>query len=266
MDMKPTTTILLPLSAALFAVAVTSAHGSAPGEATHTPVLEMPARVPADPAAEAETLIETFGFIVGIQSNVSSFQFDQKEMRFFLKGFQRANDGEAIPSDLQTLLPRLETFLNQRQQDLAGIQARENQAKADAYFASLDQREEIAKTESGLRYQITREGRGDQPEPTDTVQIHYEGKLIDGTVFDSSRTAGEPVEFSLAGVIPGISEGVGKIREGGTIVLHIPPELAYGNERQPGIPPGSALVFDVELIRVTEGDPQIPPVQMLPQP
>ena len=80
--------------------------------------------------------------------------------------------------------------------------------------------------------------------------MHYTGKLIDGTVFDSSVQRGEPAEFPLDQVIPGWTEGIQKVNKGGKITLYVPPQLAYGDEGRPSIPPGSTLVFDVELLDI----------------
>ncbi len=258
---------LITLSAAVFAAGAVSAQTPAGGPPAGPPGMEMPPAQQAVPQVSPEVLIETFGYIVGVQSNVSSYGLNEEEMELFLKGFHRANKGEAVPPNIQQMIPQLEAFLGSRQQSVAEGQAQENRLRADAYFANLDEREGVEQTESGLRYEVTREGRGDAPELSDTVRIHYEGKLMDGTVFDSSRANGEAVEFPLAGVIPGMSEGLTKVREGGSITLHIPPELGYGNERQPGIPPGSVLVFDVELVEVSETPPpqqQQPQIQMPP--
>ena len=89
-----------------------------------------------------------------------------------------------------------------------------------------------------------------RPKPTETVKVHYTGKLIDGTVFDSSVQRGEPAEFPLDQVIPGWTEGIQKMNKGGKIKLYVPPQLAYGDDGRPGIPPSSTLIFDVELLDI----------------
>ncbi len=82
------------------------------------------------------------------------------------------------------------------------------------------------------------------------MKVNYTGTLVDGTVFDSSAQRGQPAEFPLDGVIPGWTEGIQKIGKGGKIKLYVPPELGYGDEGRPGIPPGSTLIFDVELLDI----------------
>ena len=104
---------------------------------------------------------------------------------------------------------------------------------------------------SGLQYMVIKEGTGRSPKATDNVKCHYEGTLIDGTLFDSSKKRGEPATFPLNGVIKGWTEGVQLMKEGAKYRFFIPYQLAYG-ERGAGaaIPPFAALVFDVELIKV----------------
>ena len=102
-----------------------------------------------------------------------------------------------------------------------------------------------------MQYEILQEGTGKNPKATDTVRCHYEGRLLDGTVFDSSYKRGEPADFGLNQVIPGWTEGVQLMKEGAKYRFTIPYLLAYGEQGAgASIPPFSTLVFDVELIKV----------------
>lgn len=114
-----------------------------------------------------------------------------------------------------------------------------------------DAPQEFTETESGLKYRILRKSDGKKPTASDTVTVHYKGTFEDGSVFDSSYERGEPAQFPLNGVIPGWTEGLQLIGEGGMIELEIPPELGYGPNGMPGaIPPNATLHFVVELIKV----------------
>lgn len=111
-----------------------------------------------------------------------------------------------------------------------------------------------ATTASGLKYIVLKEGTGKSPKATDVVQVHYEGKLPDGMVFDSSYQRGEPASFPLDRVIAGWTEGLQLMKEGGKTVFYIPGNLAYGETGTPGGPigPNQDLIFTVELIKVGE--------------
>lgn len=128
---------------------------------------------------------------------------------------------------------------------------KENKDKGEAWLADKALEEGVVSLPSGLMYQVLKEGNGKKPTAEDTVECHYEGRLIDGTVFDSSYKRGESATFPLNGVIAGWTEGVQLMSEGAKYRFFIPYQLAYG-ERGAGaaIPPFAALVFDVELIKV----------------
>lgn len=102
---------------------------------------------------------------------------------------------------------------------------------------------------SGLQYKIIKEGAGESPSDSDVVTVHYTGKLIDGTVFDSSRERGEPIEFPVNGVISGWTEALKLMKPGAQYMLYIPAKLAYGDKKTGPIPEGSTLIFDVELLK-----------------
>jgi len=121
-----------------------------------------------------------------------------------------------------------------------------------AFLAEYAQGEGTVVTNSGLMYRVEREGEGASPDANDVVEVHYEGQLIDGTVFDSSYARGETIEFPLNRVIPGWTEGLQLMQEGAKYQFAIPAELAYGSRRMgDDIPANSTLVFDVELFNVT---------------
>jgi FKBP-type peptidyl-prolyl cis-trans isomerase len=140
--------------------------------------------------------------------------------------------------------------MQKKQQAYLGKLKEKNASVNTDFFAKLKDNKAIVELPSGLRYETVQEGTGAAPKATETVKVHYTGKLIDGTVFDSSVQRGEAAEFPLDQVIPGWTEGIQKMKKGGKIKLYVPPQLAYGDDGRPGIPPGSTLIFDVELLDI----------------
>ena len=138
-----------------------------------------------------------------------------------------------------------------KQRAAAAEKYKDNKEKGEAWLANKAMEEGVVALPSGLLYQVLNAGSGKKPTASDTVECHYEGRLIDGTVFDSSYKRGESATFPLNGVIAGWTEGVQLMSEGAKYRFFIPYQLAYG-ERGAGqaIPPFAALVFDVELIKV----------------
>lgn len=129
--------------------------------------------------------------------------------------------------------------------------SKEARAAGDNFLAENKEKDGVQVTESGLQYIVLEKGEGDSPKATDTVTVHYEGTLIDGSVFDSSIQRGQPTQFGVSQVIPGWVEGLQLMKPGSKFKFFIPQELAYGPQGSGGtIPPYSALVFDVELISI----------------
>jgi len=140
-----------------------------------------------------------------------------------------------------------------KQQEMANMEAQKSKEAGKKFLEDNKKQEGVKITESGLQYKIIKEGSGKRPGPTSNVTVHYEGKLIDGTIFDSSYQRGESISFPLSGVIPGWTEGLQLMKEGGKAELYIPYELAYGERGAGNIIPGySTLIFTVELIRIEE--------------
>lgn len=128
--------------------------------------------------------------------------------------------------------------------------AKTNQAEAEEFLTENKDAEGVQVTESGLQYRVLEEGEGPRPSAEDTVTVHYTGKLLDGTVFDSSYKRDQPQVFTVNGVITGWSEALQMMKEGAKWELFIPPNLAYGPSGNGPIPPSSALIFEVELLEV----------------
>ncbi len=132
-----------------------------------------------------------------------------------------------------------------------GQQIKDNKTLGREFLEQNAKNDSVVVTKSGLQYMVLKEGTGAKPGPTDKVTVHYTGKLLDGTVFDSSVERGEPATFGLNQVIPGWTEGLQLMSEGSKYRLFIPSELAYGSKGAgEQILPNSTLIFDVELIKV----------------
>lgn len=138
----------------------------------------------------------------------------------------------------------------QKQQAKYQAQLDENNAKGVAYLASNAKKKRVKTTDSGLQYEVLRAGKGKKPATTDSIKVHYLGKLIDGTTFDSSYDRGTPATFGVSGVIPGFSEGLQLMQEGAKYRLTIPADIAYGEQGPASIGPNQVLIFEVELIEV----------------
>ena len=154
-------------------------------------------------------------------------------------------------SEVNEVLEHYFTELEERQQAEAAERGKAAKGEGEAFLKENAKRAGITVTPSGLQYEVVKEGSGRQPKASDTVRCHYEGTLIDGTVFDSSYRRNQPAEFGLRQVIAGWTEGVQLMKEGSIFKFYIPYNLAYG-ERGAGadIPPYAALIFTVELIKV----------------
>ena len=128
----------------------------------------------------------------------------------------------------------------------------ETKAQGEEFLAANKLREGVITTESGLQYEVIKQGKGPKPTADSKVKVHYHGTLIDGTVFDSSVDRGEPIEFSLNQVIKGWTEGVQLMPVGSKYKFYIPQDLGYGSRAAGQIPPYSTLIFEVELLGIVK--------------
>ena len=210
---------------------------------------------PVKVETEEEKTLYALGIAV-VSTTLSPFKgvFSDGEVRVIAKGFgdelteeTPLVDSQGAPLvDMEVYGPKLNDYLQQRMTQVAEVE----KTKGLAYLEKAAAEEGAIKTASGLVYKELRPGTGPQPEPTDKVNVHYHGTLIDGTVFDSSVERGEPISFPLNQVISGWTEGLQLMKVGGKTRLVIPSDLAYGDPGRPGIPPGATLVFEVELLGI----------------
>lgn len=162
-----------------------------------------------------------------------------------------AGDLKLGDAEAQQIVQEFFAKQEEKQKAEAAEKGKAAKQEGEKFLAENGKKEGVITTASGLQYQVLREGNGQSPKATDTVECHYEGTLIDGMKFDSSYDRGQTATFPLNQVIAGWTEGLQLMKEGGKYRFFIPYELGYG-ERGAGasIPPFSTLVFDVELVSV----------------
>ena len=209
----------------------------------------------ADRPVPLESESSRFSYAVGLNFGRSLQHFpvalDEAALLEGIKTAIHHRKARLSPGEVRSTI---RTTLKNRQQRMVAKReaaAERNRKAGKAFLAENAKRKGVMTTASGLQYMILDPGKGPKPKPTDRVRVHYEGRLIDGTVFDSSYQRGSPATFPLNGVIKGWTEGLKRIGVGGKIRLFIPPELAYG-ARGAGdrIGPESTLIFDVELLGI----------------
>lgn len=203
-----------------------------------------------EPSTDLEKLSYSLGIILGerIQND-----FGDLDPNFVLEGLKDSKDPNSWKLDrpaINQAVQDAQTRIRAQQEQQVEAMSEANLKSGEAFLAENAKKDGVTVTASGLQYRVITEGAGDAPKATDTVKVHYEGRLISGDVFDSSIARGEPVSFPLNGVIPGWSEGVQLMKVGSKFEFTIPSALAYGPSGTGPIPPNSVLVFDVELLEI----------------
>ncbi|MSU51513.1 MAG: FKBP-type peptidyl-prolyl cis-trans isomerase [Opitutus sp.] len=246
MKLKQITTICL-LASGLAVARAQDVKLSIPGQSA------QPAAAPAKPAFTEAQILEVFGWFIGKRVGLTELEFSKTELETLVKGFMQAAEGKESPYELEKIGPQMDELMQKKQAVYLGKLKNKNTATTTEFFNKLKENKAVVEQPSGLRYEILKPGEGAFPKPSDTVQVHYVGKLLDGTEFDSSVKRGKPADFQLDQVIPGWTEGIQKVNKGGKIKLYVPPHLGYGDEGNQGIPPGSTLIFEVELLDIKSG-------------
>jgi len=191
-----------------------------------------------------------FGMLVASQMGLSELSFDYTA---FMEGFRDFNEARETRISQERAMERVIAAFNRMEAESneeIWRESQKNQEEGDAYMAGNAMRSEVSTTASGLQYEVITQGSGPMPTYEDTVQVHYEGTFLDGSVFDSSHMGGGPVTFPLSRVIPGWTEGLQLMNVGSTFRFVIPSDLAYGPTGAGPIPPSATLVFVVELLDI----------------
>ncbi|BFT31510.1 FKBP-type peptidyl-prolyl cis-trans isomerase [Alteromonas sp. D210916BOD_24] len=188
------------------------------------------------------------GFQMGQQ--LQSNPFDGLAIDAVVAGLKDAFSGQAPQVDNDTLRDAFGE-IHKRMQAVKEEASKAVIEEGTKYLEENAKRDEVTVTESGLQFEVIAEGDGETPDASSTVRVHYHGTLIDGTTFDSSYERGQPAEFPVGGVIKGWTEALQLMKVGAKYRLHIPHDLAYGEQGAgAAIAPYSTLVFDVELLDV----------------
>lgn len=192
------------------------------------------------PDSLAERVSYAYGLMIARQLTEEGVEIDFEQFKAGFQGVLKGAESLLSEDEISEAFRENRSLLEEKKQ-AAVVAALEENAK----------KEGVTVTDSGLQYEILKEGDGEKPGPTDKVKVHYHGTLIDGTVFDSSVDRGEPISFPLNGVIKGWTEGVQLMPVGSKFRFLIPADLAYGERGSPPvIGPNQPLFFEVELLDI----------------
>jgi FKBP-type peptidyl-prolyl cis-trans isomerase FkpA len=206
------------------------------------------ASAPAKLETEEQKTIYTLGLLLG--RNIKMFNLKPEEVELVKQGLADSVSGAKAQVDMDAYGPKVNELAQSRMNAGAEVEKKKGQEFAD----KAAKEEGATKSASGIVQKVLKAGDGKSPTADDTVKVHYEGRLIDGTVFDSSVKRGQPATFPLRGVIPCWTESVQKMKVGEKDQIVCPSSVAYGDQGQPPtIPGGATLIFDVELLEVTKG-------------
>lgn len=210
-----------------------------------------------------ETEIDSVSYAFGVNmSKQFKLNFKEVNREVFIQGFYNGLDSTSLLIDEKEALTVLQNFFQKKQQSKIKEQRAKANAEAEKKYADVKKAGEeflaknkskkgVITTDSGLQYQIIREGKGTSPKATDIVKVHYHGTTTDGKVFDSSVTRNKPYELRTNQFVKGFSEGLQLMKPGAKYKFFIPQELAYGAQQRSNIiKPFSALVFEVELLEI----------------
>ena len=223
----------------------------APPAGTADTAKKAPAKTGAAKEASAKTSSASYsvGVSMGEQLRASGVPPELINAQQLAQGVHDAISGKASMTDKD----------RENLRGLVDSVGESNHRAAAKFLAENGKKSDVVTTASGLQYKVLAAGSGASPKPNDEVTVNYRGTLINGTEFDSSYKRGQPANFQVNRVIPGWTEALGLMKPGAKFQLFIPPQLAYDLRSAPPIPPGSALIFEVELVSVKAAPPAAQP-------
>ena len=216
--------------------------GAPPGSAASATSKKPAAAANTEAASGKNAVSYSLGVSMGDQLRSTGISPDQISSQRLAQGVRDGITGKAKMGDADR-----QNISRLMHEALEGAGDANHRAAAK-FLAENGKKPGVTATASGLQYQVLTAGSGESPKASDEVTVNYRGTLLDGTEFDSSYRRGEPATFPLARVIPGWTEGLQLMKPGGKYRLFVPPQLAYDMRPRPGIPPGSMLIFEVELL------------------
>jgi FKBP-type peptidyl-prolyl cis-trans isomerase len=245
---------LLLGTAAALAAGAWPAQAQQPATATpSTPAAaapKKPAAAATDAAASQKNASSySLGLSMGDQLRSNGVTPDAVNAQRLAQGVHDGLTGKAKMSEADQ--KNIQELVRNAQQGAAEA----NHRAATKFLAENGKKPGVITTASGLEYKVLAPGSGESPKPSDDVTVNYRGTLLDGSEFDSSYKRGQPASFPLGRVIPGWTEGLQLMKPGAKYQLFVPPQLAYDMRAKPGIPPGSLLIFEVELLSFKPGQP-----------
>ena len=194
------------------------------------------------------------GMSIAQNMKLDGFKVDAELLAQGIKEEMDSTKKKLLPAEeMNSFMQEFMMKQHQKKQAEAGVEATDNKKKGTEFLAKNKSNPKVKTTASGLQYEVLQEGDGTtKPKATDVVQVKYTGKLLNGTVFDSTdKNGGAPSDINLSNVIPGWTEGIQLMSKGAKYRFYIPSDLAYGDQGAGGaIPGGSTIIFDVELVNI----------------
>ena len=208
----------------------------------------------AEQALELDTLDSKvsyiFGYDIASKSKQAAFTLDAKAIALAVNDVNSDLDSRLSEEEMRATMVAFQAEQQTKQQEMMAKMVAENTKAGADFLAENKQQEGVVTTASGLQYKELTSGDGPVPTAEDTVKVHYRGRLLDGTEFDSSYNRGEPAVFPVSNLIPGWVEGLQLMNVGDKWELYVPADLAYGQGGTGTIPPHSTLIFEMELLEI----------------